>query len=336
MQHTPSQRPPLITIGVPTYNGGKYLRGCLTNILEQTYHDYNVVISDNGSTDTTAEIAKEFVEKDSRFRYIKQPSTLEAALHFPMLLDYATAPLFIWHSDDDVWQDNYLETLVRLLETHPGSQLAVADYVIEYMDNTHRRETQAYEAFGPSVFERMRELSQFPAGWIYGLYRRESLTAIAKVIRERFQLTRGWDLLVLFYYGFNNLVVGSSDTSFTWRCYIDQGLGRDLAGGNTAPPGSAHPSKVGIKTVFQKIRFEIVHSKTKTAKKIAKVDYLIDARRRFLAIASEWIQQSSYNPAQKLMWHLYLWHFVAKRVYPARKAIKYRIMRTVSGMIKGR
>src|SRR5712692_8114746 len=166
MQHMPSQRPPLITIGVPTYNGGKYLRGCLTNILEQTYHDYNVVISDNNSTDTTAEIAKEFVEKDSRFRYIKQPRTLEAALHFPVLLDYATAPLFIWHSDDDVWQDNYLETLVRLLETHPGSQLAVADYVTEYMDSTHRRETQPYETFGPGAVERMRELSQFPAGWI--------------------------------------------------------------------------------------------------------------------------------------------------------------------------
>ncbi len=312
MQHTLSQQQPRITIGVPTYNGGNYLRGCLINILEQTYQDYVVVISDNASTDDTARIANEFVVKDRRFSYLRQPTFVDGVPHLCSLLDHAKTPFFIWHSDDDLWAPNYLETLLALLDSNPDAKLAVGDSVDEYMDGSHRKETKKYRQFGLGILQRMQALLYFPAPWIYGLYERETITALAKTVRERHQLTRGWDLLVLFYYCINNLVVGSSETHFIWRCYIDQNLQRQHAGKFI----DANPqSQSRMSTWVVKLK-----------KKIAKVDYLIEARKRFFTIALEWIPSLSKNKAEEMLWRAFLWHFVARRIYPARKALKYKVM----------
>jgi len=331
MPHPTSPNSARVTIAVPTYNGGPYLRDCLNNILEQTFQDYDVLISDNGSTDQSSEIAREFAARDSRFRYFKQPRHLEAAPHFSSLPALATSPMFIWHSDDDVWGKNYLEVLVGLLDANPHAQLAVGDYVTEYMDAPRRRVVQAFQEFGPGTADRMRELSQFPAGWIYGLFRTAGLQKIAEVIHDRFPLTRGWDLLVVFHYCLNNQVVGSRETNFTWRCYSDQSLSRDLAAGIEAHMWSRHASRAHLKTIGGKLAYEIKHARAKAIKKIAKVDYMIGARRLFFAIASEWIAEKSLPPVEALWWRLYLWQFMARRIYPARKAVKYKILRMLFG-----
>ncbi len=312
MQHTPSRQSPLITIGVPTYNGGKYLRDGLTNIMEQTYQNYVVVISDNASTDNTAKIANEFVAKDARFSYLRQPAFVDGVAHVCSLLDYAKTPFFIWHSDDDLWAPNYLETLLSLLQSNHNAKLAVGDSVDEFMDGSNRKEIKKYRRFGNSPLQRMQALLYFPAPWIYGLYERETITALAKTIRERHQLTRGWDLLVLFYYCANNLVIGSNDTYFVWRCYIDQTLERQRAG----KPTDATP-RVQSRT-------SVIVGKLK--KKMAKVDYLSEARERFFAIALEWVPPLAKNRVQEMLWRAFLWHFVARRIYPARKVLKYKIM----------
>jgi len=307
---------PEITICVPTYNGARFLRGGLQNIVDQTYQNYVVVISDNASTDDTAKIANEFVAKDRRFSYLRQPIFLEGVVHVCSLLDLAKTPFFIWHSDDDLWAPNYLDTLLALLKSNPNARLAVGDAIDEWMDGSHRKETKKYRQFGPGPLQRMQALLYFPVPWVYGLYETKTIAALAKTIRERHQLNRGWDLLVMFYYCANNLIVGSSDTYFVWRCYIDQSLERQRAGKSIdATPKFSSP----LSPIIEKLK-----------KKIAKVDYLIEARKRFFAIAYEWIPSLAGNRAEEVLWRAFLWHFVARRIYPARKALKYKIMAVVA------
>lgn len=64
---------------MPTYNSEKYLRQCLDSVLNQTFQDWECVISDDASTDKTVEIAREYEKKDSRFRVLTHPKNVGAA-----------------------------------------------------------------------------------------------------------------------------------------------------------------------------------------------------------------------------------------------------------------
>ena len=60
-----------VTIGLPTYNGDKYIKKAIDNVLSQTYTNFKLIISDNGSTDSTSTICKEYEKKDKRVTYVK-------------------------------------------------------------------------------------------------------------------------------------------------------------------------------------------------------------------------------------------------------------------------
>ncbi|HET6324545.1 MAG TPA: glycosyltransferase, partial [Planctomycetaceae bacterium] len=69
---------PPISIGMPVFNGEKYIVEALDSILGQTYSDFELIISDNASNDRTAEICQEFARKDQRIRYFRQSTNLGA------------------------------------------------------------------------------------------------------------------------------------------------------------------------------------------------------------------------------------------------------------------
>jgi glycosyltransferase involved in cell wall biosynthesis len=71
-----------VSIGLPVYNGGKFIRKRLESILSQTYTNFELTISDNASTDSTSEICKEFEKKDDRIKYIRQKKKYASTLEF--------------------------------------------------------------------------------------------------------------------------------------------------------------------------------------------------------------------------------------------------------------
>ena len=73
---------PIITIGLPVYNGSYFLRTALDDLLAQSFPDFNLIISDNASTDSTEAICREYAEKDNRIQYIRQPVNLGAKANF--------------------------------------------------------------------------------------------------------------------------------------------------------------------------------------------------------------------------------------------------------------
>ncbi len=115
MSHTPR-----VVIGVPVYNGENYLREALESIANQTLTDFKVIISDNASTDGTPEICREFVERDSRFTYYRQPENIGGAPNFNFAFQPGDAPYFKWAAHDDVMAADYLRQCVELLDRDPS------------------------------------------------------------------------------------------------------------------------------------------------------------------------------------------------------------------------
>ena len=124
-----TERLPRVTIGMPVYNAADTISAALDSILSQTYEDFEVVISDNASTDGTSEICRRYAARDARIKYILQPSNIGATNNFAFVFTQARAPYFAWAASDDIRNTEYLAANVSFLETHP-------DYVLSTSPNT--------------------------------------------------------------------------------------------------------------------------------------------------------------------------------------------------------
>lgn len=110
---TPSDPPPPeISIGMPVYNGEKTIANAISSILEQTYFNFELIISNNASTDSTAKICEYFSSIDSRIRYSERAQNIGGAGNFKHVLERATASYFMWAASDDLWEPNWIEELL--------------------------------------------------------------------------------------------------------------------------------------------------------------------------------------------------------------------------------
>jgi glycosyltransferase involved in cell wall biosynthesis len=115
---------PRVSIGLPVYNGERYLREAVDSILNQTYRDLELIISDNASTDATALICQEYVARDPRVRYTRQPHNVGAAANYNHVFALATGEYFKWAAHDDWCAPTYIERCVQVLDRDPEVVLA--------------------------------------------------------------------------------------------------------------------------------------------------------------------------------------------------------------------
>jgi GT2 family glycosyltransferase len=127
---------PVVTVGVPVYNSGRYLAQTLAALRDQDLADIEVVISDNGSTDDTPAIAQEFAESDDRFSYLRLDRNVGMPRNYNRVLAAARAPLFMWNASDDRVRPGHLTACVEALEKHPQAALAFSQVV--YIDAESR------------------------------------------------------------------------------------------------------------------------------------------------------------------------------------------------------
>lgn len=118
--------PPRVSIGMPVYNGEEYLEEALDSLLAQTYEDFELVISDNASTDRTEEICRAYAERDNRIRYIRNEENLGGAPNFNRVVHLARGEYFHWAAHDDVVEPEFLEACLKVLEREPNVVLAYA------------------------------------------------------------------------------------------------------------------------------------------------------------------------------------------------------------------
>jgi len=115
---------PRLTIGLPVYNGEKYLAESLDALLGQTYTDFELIIADNASTDGTADICQRYAQQDSRVRYLRQPQNVGLAPNHNVVVEQARGELFKWAASDDLYARELIERCVDALDEHPDVVLA--------------------------------------------------------------------------------------------------------------------------------------------------------------------------------------------------------------------
>jgi glycosyltransferase involved in cell wall biosynthesis len=104
--------PPTVSIGVPVYNGERYLRTALQSVLDSTFQDWEVIISDNASTDGTMAIIEEFMARDPRIRLNRNATNIGALPNFNLVADAARGTYFKWLAYDVVLDPDLLARCV--------------------------------------------------------------------------------------------------------------------------------------------------------------------------------------------------------------------------------
>jgi len=115
---------PRLSVGLPVYNGENYLAESLEALLSQSFGDFELLISDNASTDGTPDIALRYEREDDRVRYYRQAHNLGLAPNHNFVLDHARGDLFKWASHDDLYAPQLLELCVGALDERPDIVLA--------------------------------------------------------------------------------------------------------------------------------------------------------------------------------------------------------------------
>ena len=117
-------RVPKVTIGIPVYNGENYLADTLDSILSQTFEDFEVLITDNASTDGTEAICMAYAERDPRVRYHRHPQNLGAAPNYNDVFHRSQSEYFKWSAHDDLIEPTFLAECVSVLDTQPDVGVA--------------------------------------------------------------------------------------------------------------------------------------------------------------------------------------------------------------------
>ncbi len=125
--HSRNGKPePLVSIGLPVYNGEAYLEQAVKCLQRQTYRNIEIIISDNCSTDGTAILCERLAAEDNRIRYSRTERNLGAAGNFNRVAGLAGGPFFAWANHDDLWGNTYVESCLDALRANPNAVLAYA------------------------------------------------------------------------------------------------------------------------------------------------------------------------------------------------------------------
>jgi glycosyltransferase involved in cell wall biosynthesis len=113
-----------VSIGLPTFNRASLLGKAIDSVLAQTHRDVELIVSDNASTDGTEALCRERAARDPRMRYMRQPVNLGPTANFNAVLEAARGDHFMWLSDDDWLDANYVSACLAAMTSRPGVTLA--------------------------------------------------------------------------------------------------------------------------------------------------------------------------------------------------------------------
>jgi glycosyltransferase involved in cell wall biosynthesis len=117
---------PMVSVGLPVFNGANYVRKAIESLLQQTYGNIEILISDNASEDDTYAICAGFAEADDRIRLSRNDTNIGAAANYNRVVHMARGEYFVWANHDDLWDPTYVERCVEVLSQDPSYVLAYA------------------------------------------------------------------------------------------------------------------------------------------------------------------------------------------------------------------
>lgn len=163
---------PRVSIGLPVYNGARYLVEALESILSQSYQDFELMISDNASRDSTREICMRYARMDSRIRYHRNATNVGAAANFNRTFELSRGSLFKWAAHDDVLAPDFLDKCVRRLDEVPDAVMCYPSSV-SFIDEHGRKiksDSVGVRIDSDDVTERFARFSAMTGGLCYAIF----------------------------------------------------------------------------------------------------------------------------------------------------------------------
>jgi glycosyltransferase involved in cell wall biosynthesis len=172
---------PRLTLGLPVYNGERFLAASLDALLAQTFTDFELIISDNCSTDRSGEIARQYEAKDSRVRYVRHSQNRGSTFNHNFVIEQSRGEFFKWVSHDDLYAPDLLQRCIDTLDSRP--EIVLAHAWTAFIDESGRITDQIDYALTtdvPDPVTRFRSVLYTDGGDdIYGVIRMSVLTRVA-------------------------------------------------------------------------------------------------------------------------------------------------------------
>lgn len=251
---------PRVTIGLPVYNGERFVAEAIESVLAQTMTDWELIICDNASTDATPEIARRYAAQDPRVKYFRNGQNIGLARNFNLAFAKNRSPYFKWLAHDDVCLPEFLERCVAALDADPDASVAYprfrafdgAGEVVEQFDTwaaatryDQRRPAQRFSTFLRSFQHDLDEGRSHPGVYIFGVMRADAIAG------TRLMLGHMWaDITLLSELVLEGKFIEVPEDLLRARVMIDNATSLMLAGdleGWQRVLDPRHASKVGTR-----------------------------------------------------------------------------------------
>jgi glycosyltransferase involved in cell wall biosynthesis len=169
---------PLVSIGMPVYNGERFIREAVDSVLGQTYGDLEVIISDNASTDNTGTICLEYAARDQRIQYHRNAVNLGVIANFRRVFELSSGDYFVWACADDLRPATAVENCVETLLRNSSAVMAHGAVLVRLEGREDLVEaSNEMDLSGLGAAERVRVFTKGIKhnAMLYGLYRRSAL-----------------------------------------------------------------------------------------------------------------------------------------------------------------
>lgn len=228
---------PRVSIGMPVYNGGPFLREALESVLAQDFRDLEVVVCDDASADATASTCEEYARGDARVRVYRNPRNLGMAGNYEQVRALARGEYFAWMAQDDVCEPHFASRSVTFLDANPGVMGCVGSLrLIDAAGGPLREVTMA--PIGPAVPWRLarRNFFRFAPWWelafaMYGMYRRSAMIRVP-FPRRRHRgrpVLHSFELPMLARLACQGPIVGLPDVLRRYRWHAESSFQREFA-----------------------------------------------------------------------------------------------------------
>ena len=233
----------LVSIGVPVYNGARYLREALESLVTQDYPHFEIIISDNASDDETEAICREFVAREPRVRYYRSEENKGPFWNFVNVYELARGEFFMWNAHDDRRDPRCVSLCVEAFREHPEAVMCCMG--VRFIDEDGRELPDipvVYHPTGPTRRERLRQLARTALGSdFYSLFK----TSVIGLSRFGKIKVWGGDTVTTAEICMLGEVVAVPEALFYYRVFRDKGpkeLAESISGWGT----EISPSWIGL------------------------------------------------------------------------------------------
>jgi glycosyltransferase involved in cell wall biosynthesis len=227
---------PLVSIGLPVYNGERCLRLALDSLVAQDYPNFEIIICDNASADSTEAICREYAARDRRIHYHRGDCNRGAVWSFNRVFELSTGRYFMWAAHDDLRDAQYLRCCVEALERNPAAVMCCTD--VKLIDEQGREVSESQfphgiRPLGATPWERIHAIAKANYWYdFYGLIRSEILAQTRLC-----QRVWGFDVVLLLELCLRGGVAYVPRKLFVYRVVIAKTA--EQVAGTLAPTGSA-------------------------------------------------------------------------------------------------